>query len=376
MSITRQPVIWVDQQQQLDELCQRWLGSALLAIDTEFMRTNTFYPQPALLQVNDGTHNYLIDPLAIADFTKLIEVMTSPDLQKVLHSCSEDLDVFYTLFRCLPVNLLDTQVAAAFCGHGFSVGYGNLVQAILCVDLPKGETRSNWLQRPLSEAQKEYAALDVEYLFEIATVLNRQLSELDRQAWVREECTLLIANYLEGQNPDNAVARFKSAWRLDERQLGVLEVLAQWRDAQAQSRDVPRGYVLKDKSVYGIAEMLPEHIGQLRKVPELSEKVIRRYGEQVIERVASALAEDKPRQTDRLLRPPSPKQQLIIKKIREAIAAVAQQQQIAPEFLARKRDYEYIVRAHAEGKTGEDLLPDSMQGWRAPLVKSEILKIL
>lgn len=376
MSITRQPVIWVDQQLQLDELCQHWLSSQLLAVDTEFMRTNTFYPQPALLQVNDGEGNYLIDPLAIGDFTKLIEVMTSIDVQKVLHSCSEDLDVFYTLFRCLPVNLLDTQIAAAFCGHGFSVGYGNLVQAILAIDLPKGETRSNWLQRPLSDAQKEYAALDVEYLYEIATILNRQLSELDRQAWVKEESTHLIANYLDGQNPDNAVARFKGAWRLDERQLGVLMVLAQWRDSQAQSRDVPRGYVLKDKSVYSIAEMLPEHIGQLRKVPELSDKVIRRYGERVIELVTSALADDKPLLADRLLRPPSSKQQLIIKDMREAIAAVAQQHQIAPEYLARKKDYEYIVRAHAEGKTGEDLFPESLQGWRAPFVKPEILNIL
>lgn len=376
MTNTCHPVIWIDQQGQLDDLCRRWLDSSLLAVDTEFMRTNTFYPQPALLQVNDGCANYLIDPLAVDDFTGLIEVMKSARVQKVLHSCSEDLDVFYTLFKCVPVNLLDTQVAAAFCGHGFSMGYSNLVQAVLSVDLPKGETRSNWLQRPLTDAQKLYAALDVEHLYELAVILNRQLSQLGRHAWVEEECALLIANYVEGQNPDNAVARFKGAWRLDSRQLGVLAVLAQWRDLQAQKRDVPRGYVVKDKSLLVIAEILPEHVGQLRKVPELSDKTIRRYGEQIIDLVASVTAMADADLPARLLRPPSSKQQLLIKTLREALAEVARQQQIAPEYLARKKDYEYIVRAHAEGKTGEDLFPSTLQGWRAPLVKSEILNIL
>lgn len=348
----------------------------MLAVDTEFMRTNTFYPLPALLQVNDGDANYLIDPLEIKDYSGIVEVMTSEHVQKVLHSCSEDLDVFFTLFRCLPVNLLDTQVAAAFCGYGFSLGYGNLVQAILAIDLPKGETRSNWLQRPLTEAQRVYAALDVEYLYELATILNQQLTQLDRHDWVAQECALLMGNYVDGQNPSNAIARFKGAWRLDARQLGVLAALAEWRDQQAQARDVPRGYILKDKTVFAIAEMLPDHVGQLRRAPELSDKTIRRHGEKVIELVSSVAAMEEAHLPAPVVRPPSSKQQELIKKMREALAEVAQQHQIAPEYLARKKDYEYIVRAQAAGKTGEVLFPESLQGWRAPLVKAEILKIL
>lgn len=348
----------------------------MLAVDTEFMRTNTFYPLPALLQVNDGRANYLVDPLEIKDYAGLVDVMTSARVQKVLHSCSEDLDVFFTLFRCLPVNLLDTQVAAAFCGHDFSLGYGNLVQAILAIDLPKGETRSNWLQRPLTEAQKVYAALDVEYLYELATILNQQLTQLDRHDWVAQECALLIDNYVEGQKPSNATARFKGAWRLDARQLGVLAALAQWRDQQAQARDVPRGYILKDKSVFAIAEMLPEHVGQLRRVPELSDKAIRRHGEMMVELVASVAAMEEAQLPTPIQRPPSSKQQELVKRMRETLAEVAEQHQIAPEYLARKKDYEYIVRAQAIGKTGEDLFPESLNGWRAPLVKPEILKIL
>lgn len=376
MSITRQAIVWVDQQNEFERLCQHWRGCSMLAVDTEFMRTNTFYPQPALVQVNDGSANYLIDPLQLNDFAPFAEVMTAAGVQKVLHSCSEDLDVFFTLLRCLPVNLLDTQVAAAFCGYGFSLGYSNLVQAVLGVELPKGETRSNWLQRPLTEAQKVYAALDVEYLYTLANILNQQLAERGRKPWVEEESALLINNYQEGQNPDNALARFKGAWRLDPRQLAVLAVLAQWRDEQAQARDVPRGYVLKDKSVYGIAEILPEHIGQLRKVPELADKTIRRYGQKVIDLVAEVLPMAEADLPPRMLRPPSVKQQELIKKMREKLIDVAQHNQIAPEYLARKKDYEFIARALAEGKNGDEIFPPSLDGWRAALVKPEIKSIL
>jgi ribonuclease D len=376
LSITRQPVIWVNQQAHLDELCQQWLRCPLLAVDTEFMRTNTFYPQPALLQVNDGQANYLIDPLDVNDFASLAAVMTSPTVQKVLHSCSEDLDVFYRLFRCLPANLLDTQVAAAFCGHGFSLGYSNLVSAMLAVDLPKGETRSNWLQRPLTDAQKVYAALDVEYLFELAVMLNQQLAERERHPWVAEECRLLVDHYLEGHSPEHAVTRFKAAWRLDNRQLALLDRLAQWRDGEAQARDIPRSYVLKDTSLFAIAETMPNHLNQLRKVPEMVEKSLRRYGEHVLAMVAVVAELPEIHLPERMPRPPSSKQQLVIKNIREALMGVAEQHQIAVEYLARKRDFEHIMRAHGEGKSGEDLFPVSLQSWRAPLVKSEILKHL
>lgn len=376
LSKTQQPVIWVSRQDELDALCRKWLNCPLLAVDTEFMRTNTFYPLPALLQINDGAANYLVDPLAITDVGPLAEVMTSPAVQKALHSCSEDLDVFYTLLRCLPVNLLDTQVAAAFCGYGFSLGYGNLVQAMLNVDLPKGETRSDWLQRPLTEAQKIYAAMDVEYLYQIASTLNQRLLELERSAWVEEETALLISNYIEGQNPDNAVGRFKGAWRLEPRQLAALSALARWRDQQAQARDVPRGYVLKDKSVLGVAELLPEHVGQLRKVPELSDKAIRRYGETIIELVAQILALAPAQLPARVPRPATPKQQDMIKQMREKLIAVAEQHKIAPEYLARKKDYEFMARAVTEGKTGEAMYPQTLQGWRANIVKPEIESIL
>lgn len=372
----RQPIVWVADSAQLDVLCERWKSLSWLALDTEFMRIDTFYPVPALLQINDGTASYLIDPLSLDDVTSLRALMESPDVQKVLHACSEDLEVFQILLNCLPVNLLDTQVAAAFCGYGYSVGYANLVRAVLGVQLPKDETRSNWLQRPLTDAQQRYAALDVEYLYQITLHLKEQLAKLGRQSWVQEECDLMVPAFLESQKLSNSSARFRGAWRLNQRQLAVLMELAAWRDQTAQSQNIVRGHVLRDKSVFAIAETLPTHISQLRKVPELSDKLIRRYGDRVIEIVEQVRAMPEEDLPPRLPRPPGTAQQTRINEMRDALAQVAEELKVAPEYLARRKDFEFIMRALQEGKSGDDLFPASLSGWRSEFVKPCLQKFL
>ena len=376
MSECTQPIVWVADSRQLQALCEQWLTLPWLAMDTEFMRTDTFYPVPALIQVNDGHSNYLLDPLAIGDLAPLAQVMLSPDVQKVLHACSEDLEVFQILLKCLPVNLLDTQIAAAFCGYGYSVGYANLVNAVLQIQLPKDETRSNWLQRPLTEAQQRYAALDVEYLHRLTVNLKTQLHALQREQWVAEECGLMVPNFLEGQKLSNASHRFRGAWRLNQRQLAALIELAAWRDQTAQTQNIVRNHVVRDKSLFAIAEMLPDHISQLRKVPELPEKIIRRYGERIIERLDAVRAIAERELPARLPRPPSSAQQSHINTMREALAELAVELKVAPEYLARRRDFEFIMRALQEGRTGDDVFPPGIDGWRAELVKPCLQKLL
>lgn len=376
MSECSQPIIWVADFQQLQTLCEQWLTLPWLALDTEFMRTNTFYPIPALVQVNDGQANYLIDPQAIDDLSPLAQVVSAPQVQKVLHACSEDLEVFQVLLKCLPVNLLDTQIAGAFCGYGYSVGYANLVSAVLDTQLPKGETRSDWLQRPLTDAQQSYAAMDVEYLYRLTVNLKAQLHTLQREPWVEEECKQLVVNFVEGQKLSNASQRFRGAWRLYERQLAALMELAAWRDQTAQMRNIVRSHVVRDKSLFAIAELLPTHISQLRKVPELSENAIRRYGEQIMERLEAV--HDIPEQAlpARLPRPPSSAQQAQISAMREALAELGQELKVAPEYLARRRDFEFIMRALHEGRSGDEVFPPGFDGWRAELVKPRLQKLL
>ena len=376
MSECSQPIVWVADSRQLQALCEYWLTLPWLAMDTEFMRTDTFYPIPALIQVNDGHSNYLLDPLAIGDLAPLSQVMLDPQVQKVLHACSEDLEVLQILLKCLPVNLLDTQIAAAFCGYGYSVGYANLVNAVLQIQLPKDETRSNWLQRPLTEAQQRYAALDVEYLHRLTVDLKAQLHASQREQWVAEECGQLVLHYLEGQKLSNASQRFRGAWRLNQRQLAALMELAAWRDQTAQTQNIVRNHVVRDKSLFAIAELLPDHISQLRKVPELPEKIIRRYGERIIERLDAVRAIPDSELPARLPRPPSSAQQSQINSMREALAELALELKVAPEYLARRRDFEFIMRALQEGRSGDDLFPPGIDGWRAELVKPCLQKLL
>lgn len=371
-----QPIVWVADSRQLQALCEQWLTLPWLAMDTEFMRTDTFYPVPALIQVNDGENNYLLDPLAIGDISPLAQVMRAPQVQKVLHACSEDLEVFQILLKCLPVNLLDTQIAAAFCGYGYSVGYANLVNAVLEIQLPKDETRSNWLQRPLTDAQQRYAALDVEYLHLVTVKLKAQLQTLQREAWVADECGQLVSNFIEGQKLSNASQRFRGAWRLNQRQLAALMELAAWRDQTAQTQNIVRNHVVRDKSLFAIAELLPTHISQLRKVPELPDKIIRRYGERIIELLDGVRAIAEQELPARLPRPPSSAQQAQINKMREALAELALELKVAPEYLARRRDFEFIMRALQEGHTGDQVFPPGIDGWRAELVKPCLQKLL
>ncbi|HEY0892485.1 MAG TPA: ribonuclease D, partial [Cellvibrio sp.] len=163
MLIPSEP-IWIDQDDQLTELCAVWRKQAAIAVDTEFMRSDTFYPIAGLLQIGDGKGCYLIDPLAIKNLAPLRELMLDTAVTKVLHSCSEDLEVFQRWLGVVPAPLFDTQIAAAFAGLGFSLGYSGLVKNLLTIEIPKDETRSDWLQRPLSVAQLNYAALDVAHM--------------------------------------------------------------------------------------------------------------------------------------------------------------------------------------------------------------------
>lgn len=376
MSKPSQDIIYVSTQQVFDQLCAHWITLPMLALDTEFMRTNTYFPRPALIQVNDGKTNYLIDPLTLSDFSGFSRLLSCPQVTKVLHACSEDLEVFHRLFGVLPNALFDTQVAAAFVGLGFSLGYGGLVEAQLNIQLPKGETRSDWLQRPLTEAQKHYAAMDVEYLYVIAQRLMAQLSQLQRKEWVEDECQNLVRSYVESQSLDSAIMRFRGAWRLNERQLALLIQLSQWRDQTAQQRDVPRSYVVKDKSLYQIAEIMPSHVAQLRKIEELSDKSIKRYGDELIAMVEATSALNEAQLPQRLPKSPSSRQQNTIKILREKFAEVAQELNLAPEYLARKKDYEFIVRAAEQGATGNGLLPESFLGWREKYVKPVVMKYL
>ena len=252
----------IESDEALQQVLARGAGSEAVIVDTEFMRRNTFYPQVALVQLcfaNEeagSATGWLIDPLAIEDPAPLIELFTDPGMVKVLHSASEDMEVFQNWLGVLPQPLFDTQRAAAMVGRGFGLGYRALVHEICDVDLPKGETRSDWLQRPLTESQCEYAALDVTWLLPVWRELHKQCEQQGKQEWVLADGHDAMGAL--GTAVTDYHKRIKTAWKLNPRQLGSLAAICAWREKTARSRDKPRSWIIDDKACLTLAQQDPQ----------------------------------------------------------------------------------------------------------------------
>ena len=352
---------WIRDDASLASHCARWRQLPFVALDTEFVRVDTFYPQTGLVQVGDGRSAYLIDPLTIGDWRPLAELLADPAVVKVLHACSEDLEVLLRLTGSLPQPLFDTQLAAAYLNLGFSMGYSRLVHSVLGIELPKGETRSDWLQRPLSETQVSYAAEDAVHLAELFTALRPRLSD-DKYAWVLEDGAELVAALRREVEPETLYRDVKLAWKLGRQQLAVLRELCAWREREARSRDVPRNRILKEHSLWPMAKSQPDSPSALAKIDEMHPRTIRQDGEaliQLIKRAASLPQEQWPAP----LPEPLPIEAAgILKRLRAIGQAEGERLGIAPELMLRKKALEALLKSGYPD--GPYQLPDALRGWR------------
>ena len=325
---------WIRDDQSLAEHCRDWHQLPFVAVDTEFMRVDTFYPKAGLIQIGDGQRAFLIDPLLIGNWQPLADLLEDSGVVKVLHACSEDLEVLLRLTGKLPQPLFDTQLAAGYLNLGFSMGYSRLVQEVLGIELPKGETRSDWLQRPLSETQVSYAAEDAVHLAELFSVLRPRLSD-DKYAWVLEDGAELVAALRREVEPESLYRDVKLAWKLAPQQLAVLRELCAWREREARNRDVPRNRILKEHSLWPMAKSQPNNLSALAKIDEMHPRTIRQDGEcliQLIKRAASLPAEQWPAP----LPEPLPIEAAgLLKQLRAIGQAEGERLGIAPELMLR-----------------------------------------
>lgn len=185
------------------EVCNLAQQKSAVALDTEFMRVSTYFPKLGLIQLYDGERVSLIDPLAITDFSPFVALLSNPKVLKVLHSCSEDLLVFLQEFDQLPRPMIDTQIMARFLGLGTSAGLAKLAQQYLNVEIDKGATRTNWIKRPLSDIQLQYAAGDVWYLLPLYHILEKELAKTPWEQAVRDDCELVLAKTHKLQERDS-----------------------------------------------------------------------------------------------------------------------------------------------------------------------------
>lgn len=359
--------IWVDSSEQLAELCVHWRQQKAVALDTEFMRSRTFFPQPALVQVGDGEHCYLIDNLAIENLEPLRELLLDTRVTKIMHSCSEDLETLDRLLGAIPDPIFDTQVAAAMTGMGAGLGYAATVKELLNIDLPKSETRSDWLQRPLSESQKNYAALDVAWLPLVYGVLLKRLREQGRLDWLHEDCDALVTAAHNPQPPELYYQRVKGAWRLRGKQLAALQDICAWREREARLRDMPRNHLLKENVCANLAQKLPRYTATLAQ-PGLEGRTLREYGDILLQVIARATERSDPPRP--LPQPLNRREGEWLKLLRQKVQAVAEKHGLPAEILVRKKELEALVQSD------EPQLEGRLAGWRGEIIGRALLDTL
>jgi ribonuclease D len=256
---------------QLAEFCARLAKSNFVAVDTEFMRENTYYPELCLVQMADENEAAAIDPKAEGlDMTPMLDLIcNNEDVLKVFHAGGQDIEIFYNLTGKTPHPLFDTQIAAMALGQGEQVGYSNLVELWIGLQLDKGARFTDWSRRPLDKRQIDYAIGDVTHLSTIFPKMLEKLVSTGRGLWLDDEMERLAnaANY--HNEPDNAWKRIKVQSRKPE-VLGRLKAMGAWREREAQRKNIPRGRIMKDETLADIASHPPRHQSELPKVRGLS----------------------------------------------------------------------------------------------------------
>ncbi len=364
---------YITENEELAQFCQEAASQPYVAIDTEFVRTRTFFPICGLIQANNGSQTVLIDPQAISDWSALVDLMQDPGVIKVLHSCSEDLEVFQKLLGTMPAPLFDTQFAATLLNLGNALGYAKLVEQLLGIQIDKGESRTDWLQRPLTDQQLSYAANDVVYLHQLYPMLQQQLQQQLRFDWVIQEGELMCERKRTQLPNEYRYLQAKNNWQLRQQRLEALKLLSQWRYDKAASKDLALNFVVREANLFEVCRKLPPDIAALAELRVLSGKEIRIYGKEIIALVKDAKAtpvEACPDPVKRLVDITAYKK--TSQALREGIAAVAGQSNIPIEILASKKLSNQFLKwlwFDLEECKIQGLLPDLMCGWRKQLLE-------
>lgn len=359
----------------LATLCEAVRAFPAIALDTEFVRTRTYYPQLGLIQLFDGEHVALIDPLGINDWSPLKAILRDTAITKFLHAGSEDLEVFLNAFGELPQPLIDTQILAAFCGRPLSWGFASMVEEYTGVALDKSESRTDWLARPLSERQCEYAAADVWYLLPIA---GKLMAETEAAGWLPaalDECRLMQTRRQEILAPEEAWRDITNAWQLRTRQLACLQLLADWRLRKARERDLAVNFVVREEHLWSVARYMPGSMGELDSLG-LSGSEIRFHGKTLLSLVAKAQALPEEALPEPLLNlMDMPGYRKAFKAIKALVTDVSAEHHVSAELLASRRQINQLLNWHWKLKP-QSTQPELISGWRAALMAEKLTALL
>lgn len=352
----------VSTQAEFDAALDAFARAPVLALDTEFMRVDTYYPRFCLLQVGTPDGAWCIDPLGGLDLAALGAWLAGTTQPKLMHAARQDLEVLAPLGAGTPRPLVDTQIAAALLGLSDQISYAAVVETYCGVTIDKSQTRTDWAQRPLSADQLRYAALDVTYLLPVWEAMARELASEGKTGWLEEECARLVGA------PDDAAPswqRVKGLTQLEGRSLAIAAALAEWREGVARTADRPRNWILRDEVLLQLARRAPQRLGELTDVQGLPPATVRRHGERLL-----ALCNDPglapPALPPRLPRL-TPEGNRLLAECQQIVRERAAAAKVAPTLLATRRDLEQLLWGEAP--------PRFASGWRAAVVGDELLTL-
>jgi ribonuclease D len=366
----------ITKNKDLEQVCALAREADVVMLDTEFVRVRTYYPQLGLIQLFDGKQLSLIDPTELTDMGSFVELLKDTSVLKVLHACGEDLEVFQNAFDCTPFPMVDTQLMAAFLGHGLSTGFATLVEEYLGVELDKSESRTDWMARPLTQKQLDYAAADVHYLLPLYEKLFDKVTEAGWWEAVQQESDLLVSKRVRNTNPDNAYLDIKGAWQLKPRELAILKPLATWRYREALKRDLALNFIFKEGDLLTVARLGLTSFKKM-EAEGIDIRAINRHGARIAAIVKQAKltpADEYPATIERLMDYPGYKQ--IFKNMKDVVKVASQKSGLATEFLASKKQVNQLISWVWKKDRDPARLPDVMQGWRLELLGEKMDKIL
>ncbi|RKZ99982.1 MAG: hypothetical protein DRQ47_10170 [Gammaproteobacteria bacterium] len=367
------PFNYIDCQKDLEQCCLALQASPLLSVDTEFVRERTYYSQPGLIQVSDGTTISLIDPNACEQLQVFFDLLESPDIRIAMHSSSEDVELFYSMGCGTIENLFDTQIAAAWLGEGQSISLQRLIEAHEKILIPKGHSRTNWLQRPLTDAQLNYAAVDVLYLNAICLRQEAALVKLGFFDFMVQDCDLRCEKTAIGEGDNLAYLKVKRAVTAIDDGLTRLQHLASWRERQARKDDKPRQHLIKDELLLAISLQSPTDKNQLSEMQGVTPYILRRYGQKILEIISNipqvSAQDNQPVISLRSL----PGAGKTLNDCRDLMKQINNQQQIPIEVLPSKRWLEQFLLHYAVNWYPQ---PDGWKGWRKQLLEEPIQQLI
>ena len=359
---------FIDTAEALAAFCNELRDVSWIALDTEFIREKTYYPKLCLIQIAVPGRIACIDPLRIDDLTPVLDLLYKSALLKVLHACSQDLEIFFHMTGEVPGPVFDTQLAAPLLGLPDQMGYGNFVVEMLGLTLDKAQARTDWSHRPLEAKQLSYAADDVRYLAEIYPEISKRLSDRGRLQWLNSE----FAEYERAEryqnDPADAWKRLRGLDKLRSRALAIIQVLAEWREQTAQQKNLPRNWVVRDDVLFDIARLAPETTAKLSRVRNLQAKTLERYGSKLIGLVQEA------RQREPLPLPgckkrskPTAQEEALADILHAQLRLLADRHRINSAVLASRKQLLELARGDADVAV--------LHGWRREMVGAELLAI-